>query len=120
MPYELYRRGDRILHLAFIGDQSDADMEAFRDEFLPFVEAATDDDPLLIVVDGTRSAKFSSDGRKVFLELNKNLKIAKVAVWGANRYARVLVSFVIKATGRNNIRFTETEQEALDWLEAED
>jgi len=31
---------------------------------------------------------------------------------------RVLVSFVLKATRRDNIRFFETEEEALAWLQA--
>lgn len=38
---------------------------------------------------------------------------------GANRYTRVLARLVLKASGRDNIRFFGLEEEAVAWLKAE-
>jgi hypothetical protein len=56
--------------------------------------------------------------RKTVLEIIRDFRLEKAAVVGASRYARVLASFIMKATGRNNIRFFVSEEEGLAWLKA--
>lgn len=119
MPYQLEVRPDGLVRIVFMGEQDAQDLEAFRREFEPLLVAATEDNPVLALVDGTRSSRFTAGARKVFLELNKSFRIGKAAIWGADRYTRVLASFVLKATGRGNIHFTETEEEAVAWLKGE-
>jgi hypothetical protein len=42
--------------------------------------------------------------------------LGKAATIGVDRYTRVLIGFVLKATGRDNIRLFDTEEQALAWL----
>jgi hypothetical protein len=119
MAHKLEMCDDGILRLAFIGDQDEKDMEAFQQDFAPFLEAVTEEEPLRIFTDSSQSGKFTSAARKTFLTLNRNPKIGRTAILGASRYTRVLAGLVLKATRRDNIRFFDSETEALAWLKAE-
>jgi hypothetical protein len=119
MAHEISMGDDGILRLAFIGDMVGEDIEIFIKDFTPFLEAATEVEPLNILADASRAGKTSSAARKAYVRLNRDLRGGKVAVVGARRYGRVLVSFILKATGRDNVRFFDSEEEALAWLKAE-
>ena len=118
MTHEIEMRKDGILRIAFIGDVDDKDMEAYNEDLVPYIEAATPEKPLLTLADSARSGKFSSAARKSFLSQNNDPRIGKAAVIGASRYTRVLASFVLKATGRGNVRFFDSEEQAVAWLKS--
>lgn len=116
MAHQLQFASDGILRLTFIGDTDRRGAEKLVMDFAPFLEQATVDKPLLILWDDTRGGKASSDVRKVYADLNRDPRIGKVAIFGAQRYGRVLGEFVLKLTGRNNVRFFDNETEARAWL----
>jgi hypothetical protein len=69
-----------------------------------------------VLIDLKSSSEFSSAARKVWVEFLKDDRIKKTAIFGGNIFVRTLASFVIAATGKKNIRFFLTEEEARDWL----
>jgi hypothetical protein len=111
---------DGILRMELIGDIDKGDMEAYVKDVTPFLEAATEAEPLLVLTDSSRSGKLSSGARKLSAEVNRDPRMGKTAVIGeGRRYFRVMAGFILKATGRDNIRFFDTEEEALTWLKSE-
>jgi hypothetical protein len=112
-------RDDGVLWLAQIGDVDEEDMEAFLDELTPYLEAATEVQPLLVLSDTSRTGKLSAIARRLLAGLGRDPRLRKTAILGSGRYTRLVASFINKATGRDNIRFFESEQEALAWLKAE-
>ena len=119
MTHEFEIRDDGIGRLVPIGDQDKEDVENFRKDMEPLLEAATEAEPARLLVDSSRSGKTSSAGRKMYVELSRDPRIGKTAVVKARRYSRLLATFVIKATGRDDICFFDSEEEALAWLKAE-
>lgn len=69
-----------------------------------------------VLIDIEQSQQFSSAARKVWVKFLQNQKIKKTAIFGGNVFVRTLASFVIAAAGKANIKFFETEQQALDWI----
>ncbi len=118
MAHETSMGDDGILRIAFTGDVSKRDLEAFLNDFTPFLEAATEARPVLTLVNSSQTGKYSLAARRIYLELNQDPRVGKAAVIGASRYARVLASFVLKATRRDNIRFFDSEKKAIAWLKA--
>ncbi len=116
MAHQLELESDGILRLTFIGDTDYQGAEKLLADFMPFLEQTTVDKPLLILWDDTHGGKASSDARKVYADLNRDPRIGKVAIFGAQRYGRVLGEFVLKLTGRDNVRFFNNEAEARAWL----
>jgi len=117
MAYTLEMGDDRILRLTYTDDVR-VSREDFLRDFMPFLEAATQDEPLLMLTNARLAGKFSSQERALFAELARDLRLGKNAVLGIGRYSRLMANFISKAAGRNNIQFFESEQEAREWLKA--
>ncbi len=119
MAHEIDMRDDGILWLAQIGDVDKEDMDAFLEDLTPFLEAATEAQPLLILSDTNRTGKLSASARKLLAGLGRDPRLRKTAIVGSGRYTRVVAGFINKAAGRDNICFFDSEEEAIAWLKAE-
>jgi hypothetical protein len=109
---------DGILRINFAGGALERDeVDDFLRDFNLYLGAATPEAPLRTLTIADQSGmKLSSRVRKAFSDLNSDPHLGKAATIGMDRYTRVLVGFVLKATGRDNIRLFEREEEALAWL----
>ncbi len=118
MPYQIQMENDGILRVGFLGGTLERDeVDDFVRDFHVYLDVATPEAPLRTLTIADQSgAKLSSKTRKAFADLNADPRLGKSATVGIDRYTRVLVGFVLKATGRDNIRFFDTEEKALTWL----
>ena len=116
MTHELEQREDGIVRLAFIGDMDKAAMTDYIKDFRPYLEATTKAEPMRLLVDASRDGKMSSAARHTFADLNRDVRLGRIAICHISRFGRVVATFAMKATGRANIRFFETEAEAVQWL----
>ena len=120
MPHANMRMGDdHILRVAFVGDTGERGAQAFIEALGPFLEATTETEPLYAILDATRAGKLSAKARNIFFGLNRDSRVGQVAVIGTRRYLRVLGSFILKATRRDNIGFFDTEEQAIAWLKVQ-
>jgi hypothetical protein len=118
MAHELHLEGERVLRLVFVGDTDRRGVEKLVADFAPFLEQVTVENPLLILWDDTRGGKATFDVRKVYAEFNRDPRIGRVAIFGAQRYGQLLGEFVLKLTGRDNVHFFDNEAAARAWLTA--
>lgn len=118
MPYQIQMGDDGILRINFGGGTLEHDeVDDFVRDFAVYLDAVAFEAPLRTLTMADQSGiKLSSKTRKAFADLNLDPRLGKSATVGMNRYTRVLVGFVLKATGRDNIRFFDTEEKALAWL----
>jgi hypothetical protein len=110
---------DGILRVELIGDTGIEDIDAFLEDIAPFLEAATEEEPLLVLAESGLTGKYSAAARKRFAELLREPRVRKVALLNARRYVRVLIGFILRSAGRDNIHFFDSEEEALAWLKEE-
>lgn len=69
-----------------------------------------------ILIDLHQSTEFSSSARKIWAEFLKNDKIKRAAIFGGNVFIKTIATFVIAATGKKNVRFFNTKEEARAWI----
>lgn len=69
-----------------------------------------------VLIDLHQSTEFSSAARKIWVEFLQNDKIKKTALFGGNVFVKTLATFVIAATGKKDIKFFNTEEEAVAWF----
>lgn len=69
-----------------------------------------------ILVDFNTCGKHTPEARKIWDTLNDLEAVLKIALFGLHPVARVAASFVIGVTGKKNMRFFKTPEEALAWL----
>lgn len=72
-----------------------------------------------VLNDLTNAGTASSGARKLFAEILKSDKITKHAFLGMKTMTRVIVSFIMKASGVKNAKFFDNEEDALRWLKKE-
>jgi hypothetical protein len=60
--------------------------------------------------------KLCGPARKEFTQFNSGGNIGKVGIIGSNPFIKVLATFILKASNRNNIRFFNGEGEAIEWI----
>lgn len=119
MAYDLHMRDDGILRIVMDENLVD-ELDAFRRDLMAYLETATPEKPLRTLSSSrTPGSKLPPAVRKAFADLNRDPRLGKSATLGVDRYTRVLAGFVLRATGRRNIQFFDTEEEALTWLKAE-
>lgn len=120
MTLEFQPITDQIVKLTIRGDISDEDGERFLKDIIAYRDSNPPDKQLLhYLVDSSHQGKLTARTRKIFTDQSRTSDVGKVAVFGSNRFVRVMATFMIKASGRKNlsIQFFETEDEALAWLQ---
>ncbi len=119
MPYRMHMEDDGILRIDFAGGTLEHnEVDDFVRDFTVYLDAVTPEAPLRALTIAPQSgAKLVSKARKVLADLNLDPRLGKAATVTLDRYTRVLVGFILKATGRNNIRFFDAEEKALAWLQ---
>lgn len=108
-----------ILRLGFIGDVGRKDVEAFMVDLQTYLDTASTESPLFGLNDAGQNGKFSAHARQAFTEINQDPRIARLAIYNASRFERVLVAFIIKVTKRNTVQVFDSKAEAMKWLENE-
>src|SRR3989339_779477 len=69
-----------------------------------------------VLIDLHQSTEFSSAARKICVDFLQNDKINKTAFFGGNVFVKTLATFVMAPTGKKDIKFFNTEEEALAWF----
>lgn len=116
MAHEMHMRDDGILEVIFSGDFDAAEVDAYMRDFEPYLEVGPD--IIHFLVDVSQVGKSSAAARRTFGEMfrDPHPRTGKTAMVGANRYLRVVAGFVMKATGAQNMRIFDSEEDALAWL----
>ena len=118
MQYEMHKRDDGILCVSLIGDVDEESMMGLIEDYQPFIEAATEEQPLLVLWEISQAGKLSAKARKTLAGLGHDPRLGKSAIVGMGRYQRVMTGFISRATGWDDMGFFESEEKALDWLNA--
>jgi hypothetical protein len=116
MAYELSTGADGIVRATFIGDTDKDDALAYHKDLEQYMDKANEDNLFNLIIYVDQAGKFSAEARKSFSQLNDDPRMGRIAYLGANRFIRVITNFVQKASGRNNMRFFDSEEEAVSWL----
>lgn len=119
--YRLEMDDDGILHTVFISNLQPKDLRIFQETAEDFLrEAKEEGRPLHILVDARQVGRVDPKARKTIVDLDRQNPDGKVAILGFARYLKVFVMLMTKATGRDNIRFFDSEDEAMTWLKVVD
>lgn len=120
MAHTLTVGDNGILYSKFIGDVDQEAIQEFINSITPHLEHATADNPLQFVADASEEGTWNLSARREFTQLFDNEpRLGRVAITNANRFIRVVATFMMKATGRDGaVRFFENDEQALEWLQS--
>ena len=109
-----YLSKDNILHEIIVGDVDEKIANALVAEGNRLRNMAQGKVDLLI--DLNRAGSTSSKARKIGSKRFEIEGTGKVAIFGMHPVARVIASFVIGISKKEEIRFFKTKEEAFAWL----
>lgn len=108
---------DNFLRSFFTGTVDDSAIDEFLVNVEPYLSQATGQKPLHFLVDASGEGGWSFNARRRFTKLFEDDRLGRVAIINADRFTRIVATFLMKATGReDSVRFFTAEDEALAWL----
>ncbi len=111
----MFHDEDNIIHDILVGDIDEESARSRIDAMKEF--ANTVDGKIKLLADCNKCGKPSSKARKIVKEVTENYdKLGKHAIVGVNPIARIIGSFILRATKKKDIRFFKTKEKALAWL----
>ncbi len=110
----LYLGGNNVLYITNVGEIDEKIAIEIKEAVLKFMNMV--EGKMHTLTDLNKAGKTTSQARKVFQELAEHEKQGKNAFYGMHPVARVLASFFMGASKKEDMRFCKTKEEALAWL----
>lgn len=103
-----------LLFVESLGPQTDEIANVFYDFYTNLIKNRQK--KTHVIIDINNSKKSTPNARKTWKIMSELEKTGKIALFGLHPVARVLAAFVIRFTNKEDIRFFETKEEALAWV----
>lgn len=114
----LYLGQDDILYCTFVGDVDDECVKKSAEIAYEFAKKVKG--KLKVIVDLNKTGMFTAIARKASKKYVEDKCIGKIALHGVNAVARVIASFVMGFSKKQDFRFFKSKEEALAWLQQQD
>ncbi|MCK5561725.1 MAG: STAS/SEC14 domain-containing protein [Thermoplasmata archaeon] len=109
-----YLDENNIIHETVVGEIDDETAIVAKKVVADLIEMA--DGEVKIMIDITQAGTPSRNARLIGQESLNDERIGKIAIFGMNPVAKVIASFFMNFTHKNNIKFFKIKKEAIEWL----
>ena len=109
-----YLGEDDIFYETIVGKQDEKTVTAaleYHNKFKNMVKGK-----MKMLINLNNAGHLSSEARKIGKKTFEDEKIGKVAMFGMHPVARVMASFVMGVTKKEDMRFFKSKEDALVWL----
>ncbi len=103
-----------LLYVNLVGEMDDKTVVAMKEAYFKLNSMVNG--KLDTLIDLNKAGKQSVGARKTWKELSENENSGKLAITGVSPVARVIASFVMGVTKKEDMRFFKSKDEALVWL----
>ena len=112
--HRFYLGEDNIIYCTTVGEIDDEIAIKFDEATLKLMNMVEGKANLFI--DLSRTGVATSKSRKMGKRMFENEKIGKIAMFGMHPVARVVASFVMGVTNKEDMHFFKSKEDALSWL----
>ena len=117
--FKIWKRKDGIIMVkTWETEWNEKDAQRFVDELSKILETIEGKAKVLGDASGASFGP-TLESRKIYAKLLKFPKIGKAAIIGLSTANKVVVSFLLKASGKKGLGVFSTKEEALKWLKEE-
>ena len=103
------------IYITAVGKKDEKDIINLRDAYIEMANMV--EGKVNLLIDVNKVSKPSLEARRVVQdEIFQHEKTGKIALWGANSIVRMIASFIMGTTRKEDMRFFETKEEAFAWL----
>lgn len=116
MAYTLEMGHDNILYVTINGEFTEAELQTYILDLNAYVDPLGEDETLLSFIDTTGLDRVNPNLRRTIGDIMDDPRLGNTAILGNSRVVKVMVDFVLKASGRDHMRYFTDRDEALSWL----
>lgn len=117
MSFTLQRDDTDILQVKISGEFTEEDLKAYMAQIEEILVDVPEDETIKSFIDTTEIGKVNPNLRRSVGNFLDNPKFGNTAVLGNSRVIKVMIDFVLKASGRHHMKYFTKRDEAYDWLE---
>ena len=103
-----------LLYVNLVGEMDDKKVVAMKETYFKLNNMVGG--KLDVLIDLNKAGKQSIGARKTWKELSENENTGKLALIGMHPVAKVVASFVMGVTKKEDMRFFKSKDDALAWL----
>ncbi|MCA9872571.1 MAG: STAS/SEC14 domain-containing protein [Anaerolineales bacterium] len=117
MAHQFQMQDNGILYVKVSGDFTEAELEDYLTQLNAYLAPLSQDERLESFMDATELSNVSPNVRRAVNDFVKDPRFGKTAVYGTNRFVKVLIDFILRASGRTHMRYFTDKDAAWKWLE---
>lgn len=118
MTHQFHLQNNGVLLVTFKGDFTEAELDDYLTQLKSYIEPLDVDERLISFLDASELTNVSPNVRRAVNDFVKDPRFGKTAVYGTNRFVKVLIDFILKASGRDHIRYFTDRDSAWNWLDS--
>ncbi len=113
----IHRIEDDILFFSFTGDLSKEIASDFSEYIHDLLEKEYSvERPLRLISNSAYEGHSSPGARRHISKLLTDKRIGRIAIYNGSAILRVIMSFILRAIRRDNVRFFDTEVDSINWI----
>ena len=116
MAHIFQMQANGILHVTLSGDFTEDELEDYLTQLKSYIEPLSADERLVSFMDATELQNVSPNARRAINDFVTDPRFGKTAAFGKSRFVKVWIDFVMRASGRDHIRYFTDKTTAMDWL----
>lgn len=110
---------DRVVFLAPSGDFTKNEADKIVNEVFNAFSEITKDEKLNLIIDASGAYKTNHEARRVYTKFARDYKgrVSKIATFKANTFTRLIIQFVLSASGTDaKLKFFDNFENSLKWI----
>lgn len=116
MAFTLQLDDAGILQVKIDGEFTEEDLKTYMTQIDDILKDIPEGTTIQSFIDTTDLGKVNPNLRRSVGDFLDNPKFGKTAVLGNSRVIKVMIDFVLKASGRQHMKYFTERDEADDWL----
>ena len=117
MAYTLHKDDGGILQVKISGDFTEDELKTYINDLDNILTDIPDDQRIKSFIDTTELGRVNPNLRRSVGDFMDNQKFGDTVVLGNSRVVKVMIDFVLKASGRHHMKYFTDRNEAMAWLQ---
>lgn len=116
MSYTINKDDNGILQVVISGDFTEEELITYMHDISEIMADLPEDEKIQTFIDTTELGRVNPNLRRSVGDFLDDQRFGKTAVLGSNRVVKVMIDFVLKASGRQHMKYFTDRNEAETWL----
>ena len=118
MAYSLNLDEEGILNVTINGEFTEDQLSSYIHDLNEIVSGVPAGQNLKSFIDTTELGRVNPNLRRMTGDIMDDPRLGATAVLGNSRVVKVMIDFVLKASGRDHMHYFTNRNEALSWLKS--